>query len=194
MRGFILCDDCGTPLTACWSKGKTRHHPYSLCQKRGCASRGKSIRRDVIEGAFETLLRTVQPSEKLFRAARAMFEDLWNRRLAQGEAQRNALKDELKAKEKQVAHLLDRILDVSVPSVIASFEARIRKLEADKLLIEERLASAGRPARAFEDTLRTALDFLSNPWNVRTSGLPDFRTSGRPPRRASADLRRPLAL
>ncbi len=170
LRGFVLCNDCETPLTACWSKGRTKHHPYYLCQKRGCASCGKSIRRDVIEGEFETLLQTVQPSENLFRVAASMFEDLWNRRLAQSEAQKATLKDELAAKEKQVGQLLDRILDVSVPSVIATYEARIRKLEAEKLLIEEKLASAGRPASTFGDTLRTALDFLSNPWNLWSLG------------------------
>ncbi len=177
LRGFVLCDDCDTPLTACWSKGNTKHHPYYLCQKRGCASRGKSIRRDVIEGEFEALLQTVQPSEKLFRVARAMFEELWNRRLAQGQAQAKALADDLKAKERQVEQLLERILDVSTPSVIAAYEERIRKLEADKLLIKEKMASAGRPASTFADTLRTALDFLANPWNLWNSGrLEDRRT------------------
>lgn len=50
LRGFVVCADCGTPLTACWSTGKTKRHAYYLCPKRGCASYGKSIRKDQIEG------------------------------------------------------------------------------------------------------------------------------------------------
>ncbi len=35
LRGFIACDDCGTPLTACWSTSKSgKKHPYYLCHNR----------------------------------------------------------------------------------------------------------------------------------------------------------------
>lgn len=175
LRGYVLCADCDTPLSSCWSKGSTKRYPYYLCQKRGCASYGKSIRRDVIEGEFETLLQTVRPSENLFRVGRAMFEDLWNRRLAQLQAQAKALAAELKEKERLVEQLLERILDVTVPSVIAAYEQRVRKLETDKLLIHEKLGSVGRPASSFEDTLRTALAFLANPCNLWDSGKMEDR-------------------
>ncbi|MEO1407251.1 MAG: recombinase zinc beta ribbon domain-containing protein [Pseudomonadota bacterium] len=46
LRGFITCGDCGTALTACWSKGKRELYPYYLCPQKGCASYRKSIRRD----------------------------------------------------------------------------------------------------------------------------------------------------
>ncbi len=58
------CADCGTPLTACWSKSRTgAKHPYFHCPKRGCENYGKSIRLDKIEGEFEALLQSVQPNE-----------------------------------------------------------------------------------------------------------------------------------
>ncbi|MCV6546206.1 MAG: zinc ribbon domain-containing protein [Cohaesibacter sp.] len=29
MRGFVVCGDCGHPLTACWSKSSTgKKYPY----------------------------------------------------------------------------------------------------------------------------------------------------------------------
>ncbi|MBC7943875.1 MAG: recombinase family protein, partial [Burkholderiales bacterium] len=40
LRGFVVCHDCGSPLTACWSTGKTARHPYYLCRKPGCARAG----------------------------------------------------------------------------------------------------------------------------------------------------------
>ena len=48
LRGFGCCDDCGRPFTAGWSKGKTKHYPYYLCDTRGCPSYRKSVARNVI--------------------------------------------------------------------------------------------------------------------------------------------------
>ncbi|MEM6423020.1 MAG: recombinase family protein, partial [Pseudomonadota bacterium] len=32
LRGFVACDDCGGPLTSCWSTSKTgKKHPYYMC-------------------------------------------------------------------------------------------------------------------------------------------------------------------
>src|SRR5690606_28443148 len=80
LRGSVVCGHCGTPLTACWTKGKYSRFPYYLCPRKGCESYGKSIRRATIEGEFETLLHDLRPAPELFSVARAMFEDLWNDR------------------------------------------------------------------------------------------------------------------
>ncbi len=144
LRGAVVCGHCGTPLTACWSKGRTAHHPYYLCPK-GCESYRKSIRREDIEGEFEALLRYLQPTANLLTLAREMLEDLWNQRLANGEGRARYLKGELVKVEKQVEQFLDRIADATVPSVVAAYEARIQKLEEQKLVLEEKIAiAAGR--------------------------------------------------
>jgi hypothetical protein len=39
----------------------------------------------------------------------------------------------------------------------------IRKLWEDKIAISEKIANCGRPLKSFDETLRTALDFLGNP-------------------------------
>jgi DNA invertase Pin-like site-specific DNA recombinase len=170
LRGFVLCGDCGRPLTSCWSKGSNKHYPYYHCQKRGCVRYGKSILREKIEGEFETLLQSLQPSPELFRCARSMFRKLWDRQFAQAEAHCKALMAQLEKTEKQVGQILERILEASVPSVIAAYENRIRKLEEEKLLTKDRIAETARPASSFDVTLRTALHFLANPWNIWNSG------------------------
>lgn len=65
LRGFIVCDDCGSPLTSCWSKGRNGKYPYYMCFQQGCESYRKSIKRDVLEGEFEALLRDLKPTEGL---------------------------------------------------------------------------------------------------------------------------------
>lgn len=170
LRGFVACAHCATPLTACWSKGRTARHPYYLCPKRGCESYGKSIRRDAIEGQFETFLKSLTPSDALFKVATAMFRNLWKTRLARADDQRKALATQLVTIEKQVQGLLDRIVDASIPSVISAYEERIRQLDVEKIALRERMASAGQPKHSFEKGLRTALTFLSNPWNLWSTG------------------------
>ncbi len=37
LRGLICCDDCNTPLIACWSTSKSgQKRPQSLCHAKGC--------------------------------------------------------------------------------------------------------------------------------------------------------------
>jgi site-specific DNA recombinase len=69
LRGAVVCGHCNTPLTACWAKGKYSLYPYYFCPKRGCEDYAKTVRREIIEGQFETILRQVQPSKEVFAAA-----------------------------------------------------------------------------------------------------------------------------
>ncbi len=173
----MVCGHCGTPLTACWSKGQLTYHPYYLCRQRGCAVYGKSIRRSVIEGDFERLLQGMQPSAHLFKAARAMFMDLWDHRLATGAERTKALKAELAKVKQQVEQFLDRIADASIPSVVAAYENRIKALEDRKIVLAENIAKTGRPVRSFDETVRTAFEFLASPCKLWASArLEDKRT------------------
>jgi glutamyl-tRNA reductase len=81
---------------------------------------------------------------ELFSAARAMSEDLWNHRVATGEARRSSLKTELAKIECDVEQFLDRIAQAQLPSVITAYENRIRQLEERKIEISERIANCGR--------------------------------------------------
>ncbi|WP_406567298.1 recombinase family protein [Azospirillum fermentarium] len=177
LRGFVSCGDCGGTLTACWSKGAHSYHPYYLCPKRGCASYGKSIRRDRIEEEFEKLLQTMTPSATAFKVVKDMFKSLWDRRSMQSATETKALGAEIVKIERQVEQLLERILETSTSSVIAAYEQKVQKLEREKLLIQERMANSGRPKSSFDSTLRTALEYLLSPWKLWCSDkLEDKRT------------------
>jgi site-specific DNA recombinase len=119
----------------------------------------------------------MQPSATLFKAARAMFKDIWDHRLATGAERTKALKAELGKVSQQVEQFLDRIADVTVPSVIAAYEMRIKALEERQIFLAEKIASTGRPVRSFDETLRTAFDFLASPCQLWASErLEDKRT------------------
>ncbi|WP_281823941.1 recombinase family protein [Jannaschia rubra] len=171
LRGFIHCDDCGTALTACWSTSNTgKKHPYYLCKTKGCESYRKSIRRDQLEEDFEELLQALEPSKGLFEAAKVMFRDIWDGRLALAGESTKALKKDIQKIERQIETMLDRIVESSTGSVVAAFEKRIAKLEAEKILLEEQVAKSGKPQHTLEESFELALAFLSSPWNLWKNG------------------------
>jgi site-specific DNA recombinase len=167
LRGFILCNDCSKPLTACWSQSKTGvKHPYYLCPTKGCTSYRKSIRRNVLEGDFEALLERIEPSSGLFELVRAMFRDAWNMKLAQVGDTAKRLDVRIKQTEKQIGQFLDRIVEANNDSVIGAYEKRIAALERDKLLMQEQMAKTGKPKGTLEESFELAMGFLSSPWNI----------------------------
>ncbi len=166
LRGFVLCNDCGKPLTACWSQGKNQKYPYYLCPTKGCESYRKSIKRDELEGEFEGVLQRLEPSETLFGLVKVMFRDAWNMRLQQGAEAAKSLKESVRSLEKQIEQLLDRIVEASNDSVVAAYEKRIAKLEREKVLALEKLSATGKPKHTFEESFEHAMRFLANPWKV----------------------------
>ncbi len=169
LRGFVLCGDCDKPLTSCWSKGKRQKFAYYHCYNRACDSYGKSIPRQKIEGEFEALLGAMQPTENVLRIAQTMFKELWDHRLKHAAALAQSVKHEVSKIKNQIEQFLDRIVDTDTPSVISRYESRIAKLEKEKLLMKENLASCGKPQRPFEEMFEHAMAFLQNPQKLWAS-------------------------
>ena len=176
LRGFVACGDCGKPLTACWSKSQTgKKHPYYMCYAKECSSYRKSIARDKIEGEFEVILKSLQPADNLFALAKAMFKDAWNQRLAQAKHAAATIKRDINAIDRQVDQLLERIVGAENPTVISAYEAKLAKLEKEKLIKAEKLENAGKPRHAFDEMFELSLRFLSSPWNLWASGQMHLR-------------------
>lgn len=53
-----------------------------------------------------------------------------------------------------------------MPSIVATYEKRIRDLEERKIVLAERITNCGRALPDFDDALKTPLDFLRNPGNL----------------------------
>jgi site-specific DNA recombinase len=175
LRGSVCCGDCGNLLTANWSKGRNGRYPYYHCFSRGCASYGKSVRRDLLEDQFRTLLADLEPCESLFRVARLRMEDLWKGRLASGAAAARTLKADVAQITKSVEQLLTRIVSTDVDSVIAVYEDKSRKLEEEKIVKLEKLERCGRPVTHFHTSVRTALTLLASPCKLWDSGRLEYR-------------------
>ena len=74
VRGFVLCDDCGKPLTACCSQSKTgKRYPYYWCKTTGCVSARRSIAKHKLEGDVENLL----PLTSLVQELATFLRKVW---------------------------------------------------------------------------------------------------------------------
>lgn len=129
LRGFVCCADCGNPLTANWSKGQYARYPYHLCRNSICASAGKSILREAVEGDFEAMLKTLVPSRELFNLVSATFRDLWDQRLETLAARRKHMAAEISQIDRKVEQLVERLLSAESETVVRVYESQIGKCE-----------------------------------------------------------------
>ncbi|MBA4226237.1 MAG: hypothetical protein C0456_06350 [Hyphomonas sp.] len=165
LRGHVKCT-CGWPLTVSWSKGRSAHYPYYLCNNNPCEHYGKSIRRDQIEGEFGALLQKMTPNAQLMSIATDMFDHAWEVRRQNSVGRLDALRKQLKDTEQQIEQLIDRMVEAKSQIVANALEERIEKLSKDKLAIAEKLAQGAQPIRGKDQSLRTALTFLASPWKL----------------------------
>jgi site-specific DNA recombinase len=166
LRGFLCCASCDQPMTANWSKGKGGQYPYYLCRHRGCPDYAKSIARAKVEDAFEAMLKSLTPARQLVDLATASFRDLWNRQIVKAGETKKSITEEIGSIDKKVVQLLDRIVEAESKAVVQAYETRIADLEGRKLLLREQLANCDKPIKDFDESFRTALQFLANPWNL----------------------------
>ena len=72
--------------------------------------------------------------------------------------------------------MLGRIVDADSRTVMSALEKRVDELEQRKLVLGESIAKCGTPAKDCDESFRTALGFLANPWNLwETDKLQDKR-------------------
>jgi hypothetical protein len=170
LRGYAACAECSGPLTAGWSKSKTgKKHPYYFCFHKGCACRGKSIKRDVIEDQFRMVLEGLRPSAQTAGLFKDLFLKAWDERGSRVVDIAKALRDDLRKTEQQIEQLLDRIVGSSTASVIAAYERRVANLEREKLIIIEKLQGNAFPKRGSTEQFELAFRFLENPQELWVS-------------------------
>ena len=171
LRGFVNCGCCGSPLSSCLSKGRHAYYPYYLCHNKECEAYGKSVRKEVIEGEFDELLKTLQPTPHLYELAFEVFKDVWDSRVKELKQHIRHFESEFKNLEQKAEMFLERILQADSPLLIKTYEEKIKTIEAEKVLTKEKMINFGRPKKTFDETFRTAMEFLKNPYKLWVSGM-----------------------
>lgn len=182
LRGSVRCASCGNHLTASWPKGATKSYPYYLCQNKNvdgsgekCRHYGKSIPRAKIEGEFEELLKSLQPSRDLIKAMVAMARVYWEQKVGQSKKNREAIKAEIKRIDAKIDQMVDKIVEITNARAITALENKIASLEDQKLILAEQASKAGAPQPTFKESLELPLRFFANHYNIWASGVFELR-------------------
>jgi site-specific DNA recombinase len=64
-------------------------------------------------------------------------------------------------------------MDADSATVISAYERKVGELEREKLVLAEKTARCGTMVQGFDESFRTALDFIANPWYLWENGTLD---------------------
>jgi len=163
LRGFVLCDCCGKPMTASWSQGKYNKFPYYLCRNKACDYNRKTIRKETMEDEFEAIIAHMRPSSDTLQLARKLMRESWNRALEFEHINQGSVEDQIRQTERKIDQLIDRITETDSTTLMGAYEAKLKKLEIDKVMLQEKIAKCGTTLPDFENTFQTLEGFLCDP-------------------------------
>ncbi len=173
LRGFVLCDCCGEPLTASWSTSRNgKKHAYYRCKtpKATCVLSGKSIPMEKLETDMVAILKQMVPSAPAARMAEAMVTNLHGKKKAQFRSSVKSLQAKRDAIAKKISNLIDRTVKSDDPLMQQAYEDEIKKLKREQALLDERAEHFSSVDTSLEAALGTVMEFLNNPHAIWMNG------------------------
>jgi site-specific DNA recombinase len=166
LRGLIVCDDCRGHLTAAWTSGRNKRHPYYLCHTAGCKSYGKVIQRKLAESKFDALLKKNTLKKNVDKVVEKVFIKAWNAELKNFQEQEAAIDKQKRDLEQKVSDLTALMIGAKSALLKKTYEQQIENTAQE---LEDAL-----PAPLSEIDLsvpyRTALakatGLLKNPYSI----------------------------
>lgn len=129
LRGTVICGGCGTPLTASWSKGRSKKYAYYRCPSSSCVVPQKSIPKAVLEERFLDLLSVTKPTPGVLKLTRKLAEEVWSEKIAIDSDKKLTAKRSLTKLEMEIDNLVDQLVETCSKAVKARLTNRIEKLE-----------------------------------------------------------------
>jgi len=169
LRGFVKCEHCKELLTASWSTGKTKKHPYYRCKNKACVVGNKSIRKDEMEGRFEDLLQEIVPTEAALKLTKVLFEKRWQKKISEFEKNTKGDVSRLKEVKERVELLSIRAAKAKNDTVAEKYEEQIGKLANEELLISEKIQSQQVTEKDFGTALNEVFGVIKSPYNLWVS-------------------------
>ncbi|MCK5373948.1 MAG: hypothetical protein KAJ40_01555 [Alphaproteobacteria bacterium] len=114
-------------------------------------------------------MRPLRPSPELFFIAAETFTDLWNIRKIRMKKEAVSIKSEIGTIEKKTHQFLNRIVEADSTPLITAYENQVRTLKEQRITLKKKISNCGRPLQPFDQTFRTAMEFLGNPHKLWAS-------------------------
>ncbi len=141
LRGFVLCDKCGRPLTASWSTSRLgRKYGYYHCPSTARCKATK-VRREALEADFTNLLAELRPQPEYLALFREVVLDVWQGRQKEIEDRRAIWDAELR----EIKRKRDRLVELYVyQQALAEevYQEQMVKLSEAQTLVQLKLHDA----------------------------------------------------
>ena len=109
------------------------------------------------------MLHSMKPKKKLLELTLDIFTNLWNAQLLQSKSAQAQWKKDIALIDRKIDGLMSRIVDTDSDTLVKAYEAKIKKLEIERLTLKEKSQNSGPSNRPLSELYRTAIEFLSNP-------------------------------
>jgi site-specific DNA recombinase len=136
---FVKCAVCGTPLAGGECGGRSKDYRHYWCREPGC--RAVKLRAEKLEAEFVTLLRRLEPDEKVLSELPTIAAKVWATKLGDVEKETRKLNTKIEELRKLKAALLRKNLNGTVTDseyreAKSEFDAEISTIEDELRLFE----------------------------------------------------------
>ena len=145
LRGLLVCDCCGKPLTGAISSGRSAKYPYYRCQNKECDFGKTSINADEVHSSFDELLSKQGLKKDVSKVLNEIFDRTWNHEL-------NSITEGESRKQKQIDELQDKLAQVTELAVNA-------KSQKVRVVYEKQIEGYAEQIAEFEDNSVGDIDF-----------------------------------
>ena len=170
LRGFIQCAECGEYMTASWSTGRSKKHPYYRCKNKNCSCGNKSIKRKSIENDFAELLKNAVLQKPLISLLKVITKEIYNERIKESKLEEKAAKKEISELDKDISNLVDRLSNFGNSNVANAIERSISEKEEYKNTLRDKYSLMNKSGINFETAVNGVLDFIGNPYDAWNDG------------------------
>jgi site-specific DNA recombinase len=176
LRGLILCSCCQKPLTASWSKGRSKKYPFYTCKTPGCPFRWKSIRRDNLETDFTNKILNAKIKEQALELARVVFTDVWETKSKEVDNHGDLNLKRIEEINMQLKNLSEAVSRTSNDQIKMVHEAQMEELMTKKTTLEgPEVVKPKYTAEEFGTALNELIETLKNPLKTWKSEYPEVR-------------------
>lgn len=165
LRGDIQCVSCNTPLTACWTQGRSQKYPYYRCLTKGCIG---SIPIKRMEELFLERLHDAVPTPSVLRIFEATLCRYFANKGKLSKEKHELDQRELKQIESDVDALVESAIATQDPVVRQTYEKKIAALQQKKERLKGRLGET--PYFSIEPALERGRELLANPVSYWRNG------------------------
>lgn len=165
LRGLVFCSYCQKPLTASWSKGRSKMYPFYRCIHKGCKYGNKSIRKDIIETLFVNKLKMIEPHPTVFKVSNYIISFVIRNKRSLQASRRNHLEKELMSVKRLVDELSEKLVTAAQPVIVGIYEKKITITYKKQKLLQDALKKS--PSKVFpelEPVTKQALDLIKSPY------------------------------